>query len=65
VPLFGLTGLNQQRRPMLALDLRGGVPELRMVWTGSNARLPRALWERPADLDAALAGLATPVPTAP
>lgn len=65
VPLFGLTGLNQQRRPMLALDLRGGAPELRMVWTGSNARLPRALWERPADLDAALAGLATPVPTAP
>ncbi|MDQ7903871.1 hypothetical protein RB614_04970 [Phytohabitans sp. ZYX-F-186] len=65
IPLFGLTGLNQQRRPMLALDHRGGVPELRMVWTGSNARLSRALWERPADLDAALAGLATPVPTAP
>jgi hypothetical protein len=65
VPLFGLTGLNQQRRPMLALDLRGGAPELRMVWTGSNARLSRALWERPADLDAALAGLATRVPSAP
>ena len=65
VPLFGLTGLNQQRRPMLALDLRGDAPELRMVWTGSNARLSRALWERPADLDAALAGLATPVRTAP
>ncbi|GAA4443605.1 hypothetical protein GCM10023170_020180 [Phytohabitans houttuyneae] len=64
VPLCGLTGLNQQRRPMLALDLAGGAPWLRMVWTGSNARLSRALWERPADLDAALAGLATPVPTA-
>ena len=49
---------------MLALDLAGSQPELRMVWTGSNARLPRVLWERPVDLDAALAGLATPVPTA-
>lgn len=64
VPLCGLTGLNQQRRPMLALDTAGGAPLLRMVWTGSNARLSRALWERPADLDAALAGLSTPVPTA-
>jgi hypothetical protein len=64
VPLCGLTGLNQQRRPMLALDLAGGAPRLRMVWTGSNARLSRALWERPADLDAALAGLATPAPSA-
>jgi hypothetical protein len=64
VPLCGLTGLNQQRRPMLALDLPGGVPCLRMVWTGSNVRLSRALWERPVDLDATLAGLAMPAPTA-
>jgi hypothetical protein len=52
--LFGLGGVNQQRRPTVALDVRQATPHLRMVWTASNARLPHALWRRPADLDAAL-----------
>jgi hypothetical protein len=60
IALFGLRGLNQARRPMVALELRDGIPRLLVMWSGSNARLPRTLWERPADLDAALlAGSAT------
>jgi hypothetical protein len=54
ISLFGLKGLNQQGKPMVAIEIHHGVPRLVMHWTASNARLPRALWERPADLDAAL-----------
>jgi hypothetical protein len=54
IALFGLRGLNQQRKPMVALELRDGTPCLLMVWSGSNSRLPRTLWERPADLEATL-----------
>jgi hypothetical protein len=54
IALFGLRGLNQQRKPMAALELHDGMPRLCMMWSGSNARLPRTLWERPADLDEAL-----------
>ncbi|GAA3453258.1 hypothetical protein [Dactylosporangium matsuzakiense] len=54
VALFGLKGLNQQSKPMVGLDAPGGGPRLRMIWTASNARLPRALWECPADLLAEL-----------
>ncbi len=57
VVLCGLTGLNQLKRPTLALVERDGRPRLEMLWTASNARLPRALWQRPADLEAALRGL--------
>jgi hypothetical protein len=39
---------------MVALELRDGLPRLVMIWSGSNARLPRTLWERPADLEATL-----------
>ncbi len=56
VVLFGLGGLNQQRRPSVALACPAGIPELRMVWTASNAVLSRSLWQRPPDLDAALRG---------
>jgi hypothetical protein len=56
VVLFRLGGLNQQRRPSVALACPAGIPELRMVWTGSNAVLSRSLWQRPPDLDAALRG---------
>jgi hypothetical protein len=59
IALFGLGGLNQQRKPMVALELRDGMPRLLMIWTASNSRLPRTLWERPADLEAAL--LADPI----
>ncbi|MEO3777481.1 hypothetical protein ABGB16_11660 [Micromonospora sp. B11E3] len=54
IALFGLTGLNQQARPMVAIESREGTPRLRMIWSASNARLTRALWECPADLNAAL-----------
>ena len=54
VALFGLKGLNQQSRPMVGLDAPDGPPRLTMLWTASNARLPRALWDRPADLTAEL-----------
>lgn len=65
VNLFGLGGLNQQRRPQVALDLAGETPVLRLVFSGSNAVLPRSLWTVPADLSAALerpgtAGAGTP-----
>ncbi|BCY08369.1 hypothetical protein L3i22_034570 [Actinoplanes sp. L3-i22] len=50
VALFGLKGLNQQSKPMVALTAEGGVSRLTMIWSASNARLPRALWELPADL---------------
>jgi hypothetical protein len=35
---------------MVALTAEGGVPRLTMIWSASNARLPRALWELPPDL---------------
>ncbi|HTJ31853.1 MAG TPA: hypothetical protein VL738_01355 [Dactylosporangium sp.] len=54
IALFGLKGLNQQSRPMVALDARNGPPRLTMIWTASNARLTRALWDCPADLTASL-----------
>ncbi|GAA2710764.1 hypothetical protein ACFY2R_24465 [Micromonospora olivasterospora] len=54
IALFGLTGLNQQARPMVAVESRDAAPRLRMIWSASNARLTRALWERPAGLNAAL-----------
>ncbi|MET7400942.1 hypothetical protein ABZS66_46430 [Dactylosporangium sp. NPDC005572] len=54
IPLFGLKGMNHQVKPMVAVDAPGGVCRLTMHWTGSNARLTRALWEVPADLRAAL-----------
>ena len=53
IALFGLKGLNQQAKPMVAVELRG-VPRLVMIWSGSNVRLPRTRWERPVDLEAAL-----------
>ncbi len=48
--LFGLKGLNQQRKPKVALDVTAGGPMLRMVFTASNMVVPRALWTVPADL---------------
>ncbi|MBV1856166.1 hypothetical protein [Catellatospora tritici] len=63
VVLFGLGGLGQQRKPKVALDLVGDEPRLRLVFSGSNAVLPRALWTVPADLAARLHGW-TPTPPA-
>jgi hypothetical protein len=55
IVLFGLKGMNQQSKPMVALDAYDGAPRLSMIWTASNARLTRELWECPADLAAGLA----------
>jgi len=54
IALFGLKGLNQQVKPMVAVESAGGVCRLTMAWSGSNARLTRALWECPPDLRADL-----------
>ncbi|GFJ88527.1 hypothetical protein Prum_021690 [Phytohabitans rumicis] len=54
IALFGLKGLSQSVKPMVALDTRDGACRLTMTWSGSNARLTRALWECPADLKAEL-----------
>jgi hypothetical protein len=54
LPLFGLKGMDQQAKPVLAVYAPDGVPTLTLTWTASNARVPRTLWERPADLTAAL-----------
>lgn len=54
IVLFGLKGLNQAVKPVVAVDTRDGACRLRMSWSGTNARLTRALWECPADLRAAL-----------
>ncbi|MEV8516795.1 hypothetical protein [Dactylosporangium sp. NPDC051484] len=59
IALFGLKGLNQQAKPMVAVETRDGVCRLRMIWSGSNARLTRALWECPADLNAELLAAGT------
>ena len=49
VTLFGLRGLNQARKPKIALDLDGGTPILRLVFTAGNLLLPRSLWTVPPD----------------
>jgi hypothetical protein len=56
VILFGLGGMGQQRKPKVALDVSDGVPILRLIFTGGNAVLPKALWTLPADLAAHLRG---------
>ncbi|NUR74350.1 MAG: hypothetical protein HOU81_26365 [Hamadaea sp.] len=49
VTLFGLKGLNQARKPKIALTLSGDRPMLRLVFTASNLVLPRSLWTLPTD----------------
>jgi hypothetical protein len=60
VALFGLGGMMQQRKPLVALDTSDGTPTLRLVFSGSNEVLSRSLWTVPADLSARLHGW-TPV----
>jgi hypothetical protein len=59
VVLFGLGGLGTARKPKVALDLVADEPTLRLVYTGGNAVLPRALWTVPADLAAHVHGFAS------
>jgi hypothetical protein len=49
VTLFGLKGLNQARKPKIALSVSGDRPMLRLVFTASNLVMPRSLWTLPAD----------------
>ncbi|MEV6968212.1 hypothetical protein AB0M47_24190 [Hamadaea sp. NPDC051192] len=49
VTLFGLKGLNQARKPKIALTMSGDQPMLCLVFTAGNLVLPRALWTLPAD----------------
>lgn len=56
VALFGLGGMMQQRKPLVALDASDGTPTLRLVFSGSNEVLSRSLWTVPADLAARLHG---------
>ncbi|NUT33460.1 MAG: hypothetical protein HOV79_10330 [Hamadaea sp.] len=51
-PLFGLKGLNQARKPKVALDVEDGRPILRLVFTASNLQMPRSLWTVPTDFPA-------------
>jgi hypothetical protein len=63
--LAGLGGLNQQRRPGVFLAVEHGRPRLSVEWSASNAVVPAAMWERPADLELVRAGLVAPdeIPT--
>jgi len=56
VALFGLGGMMQQRKPLVALDASDGTPTLRLVFSGSNEVLSRSLWTVPDDLAAVLHG---------
>jgi hypothetical protein len=60
IALFGLKGLNQSAKPMVGIYARDGACRLAMIWSGSNARLTRALWECPADLRAELLAISSP-----
>jgi hypothetical protein len=57
--LFGLGGVNQQRKPgiFLAGDVAG--PRLELEFSASNERVPEILWTRPLDLDLVHLGLLT------
>lgn len=56
IVLFGLGGMGRLRKPKIALELRGDTAVLRLVFSGSNAVLPRSLWTVPADLAGHLHG---------
>jgi len=55
--LFGLGGVNQQRKPGIFLAGDAARPRLELEFSASNERLPEILWTRPLDLDLAHAGL--------
>jgi hypothetical protein len=57
--LFGLGGVNVQRKPGVFLGVEDGRPRLLLDWSASNERLPWPAWTRPTDLDLVRAGLIT------
>jgi hypothetical protein len=56
IPLFGLGGMTQARKPKVALDTTADGPLLRLHFTGGSAVLPWSLWTLPADLVAHIHG---------
>ena len=58
--LFGLGGMNVQRKPGVYLKLAGGRPTLDMEASASNRRLAREEWERPLDFEAFRLGIRPP-----
>jgi hypothetical protein len=55
--LFGLGGVNIQRKPGVFLGIDEGRPRLELEWSASNERLPWPAWTRPVDLDLVRAGI--------
>ena len=55
--LFGLGGVNIQRKPGVFLGIEGGRPRLELEWSASNERLAWPAWTRPVDLDLVRAGI--------
>jgi hypothetical protein len=60
IRLFGLGGMNVQRKPGVYLKLADGRPTLDMEASASNRRLPREEWERPLDFEAYRLGIRPP-----
>ena len=58
--LFGLGGVNQQRKPGIFLAGDAANPRLELEFSATNERLPEILWTRPLDLDLVHAGLLAP-----
>ena len=55
--LYGLGGVNVQRKPGVFLGLDEGRPRLGIEWNATNERLPEVAWVRPVELDFVRAGL--------
>jgi hypothetical protein len=60
IRLFGLGGVNVQRKPGVYLKLVEGRPTLDMEASASNRRLAREEWERPLDFEAYRLGVRPP-----
>jgi len=60
IRLFGLGGMNVQRKPGVYLKLVDGSPTLDMEASASNRRLAREEWERPLDFEAFQLGVRRP-----
>jgi hypothetical protein len=60
IRLFGLGGVNVQRKPGVYLKLVDGRPTLDMEASASNRRLAREEWEQPLDFEAYCFGIRPP-----
>ncbi len=55
--LFGLGGVNIQRKPGVFLGIEDDRPRLELDWSASNERLAWPAWTRPVDLDLVRSGI--------